>query len=131
LVLILVLVGIGYWSYKKFSRKPTPMASLAVIAKAALKEMNEGLDWGDAVRNAYFRLNKAVADWRGIHRPDGMDPDEFVSYLDSAQLPHKEVSRLTELFQQVRYGDKTPTSGEASEAVECLTAILVHCKANK
>jgi hypothetical protein len=128
-LLILGIIAGGWgWMAWRGSKKKAPYQSLAEIARSALSEIDEGKDWGDAILNAYHRMNGAVAHWRGIHRQAGMTPAEFADFLTSAQLPGEAVRRLTSLFERVRYGSKSSTKADIKEAVECLTAIMNYCQ---
>lgn len=131
LLILLVVAGGWGWVAWRASKKKAPYQALAEIARSALSEIDEGKDWGDAILNAYHRMNDAVAHWRGIHRQAAMTPAEFADFLTSAQLPSEAVRRLTLLFEQVRYGSKSSTQADIKEAVECLTAIMNHCQETK
>ena len=129
--LLLVISGIWVWFIWRKRKKGVPYEALAEIAQAALEEINAGKDWGDIVLNSYYRMNKSVADWRGIQRRAGMTPAEFADYLVSAHLPGEAVYRLTSLFERVRYGDKKSTHKDIQDAVGSLTAILDYCRGEK
>jgi hypothetical protein len=128
LAFILVLAGVGGWIFWSRRKLGAPYESLAEIALSALQEIEAGKDWGDAILNSYQRMNKAVAEWRGIHRKESMTPSEFAQYLTLTHLPQEAVSKLTALFERVRYSEKKSSSQDIQEAVECLTTILDYCQ---
>ena len=128
LAFILVLAGVGGWVIWSRRNLDAPYKSLAEIALSALEEIEAGKDWEDAIVNSYQRMNKAVSEWRGIHRKESMTPSEFAQYLTSTHLPHEAVGKLTELFERVRYGEKKSSPQDIQEAVECLTTILDYCQ---
>jgi hypothetical protein len=128
LAFLLVLAGVGGWVFWSRRKLDAPYESLAEIALSALQEIEAGKDWGDAIVNSYQRMNKAVAEWRGIHRKESMTPSEFSQYLTSTHLPQEAVTKLTALFERVRYGEKKSSSQDIQEAVECLTTILDYCQ---
>ena len=131
LAVLLVAAGAwGWWVWRR-KQKGAPYDVFADIAQSALEDIEAGQDWGDTILNSYYRMNKAVASWRGIHRQAGTTPEEFADYLVSAHLPAAAVHRLTALFERVRYGDKKSTRQDIQEAVDCLTAILEVCQAAK
>jgi len=131
-LLILVVIAGGWgWMVWRTRKNRAPYQELAEIARSALAEIDEGKDWGNAILNAYHRMNHAVGMWHGIHRQAGMTPAEFADFLSAAQLPSEAVRRLTLLFEQVRYGSKRSTQAEIQEAVECLTAIMNYCQEAK
>jgi len=131
LVILLVFAGVWGWLVWRKRKIGAPYDALAEIAQSALADIEAGKDWGDTILNSYYRMNKAVADWRGIHRRVSMTPAEFADYLVSTHLPREAVYRLTALFERVRYGDKKSTHKDIQEAVDCLTAILDYCQGAK
>jgi len=128
---LLVVAGVWGWLVWRKRKKDAPYDELAEIARSALDDIEAGKDWGDAILNSYYRMNEAVADWRGIHRRVGMTPAEFADYLVSTHLPPSAISRLTALFERVRYGNKKSTRKDIREAVDCLTAIMDYCRGVK
>ncbi len=131
--LIILLAGAGAWIWLVWRKRKTgaPYDALAEIAQSALDDIEAGKDWGDAILNSYYRMNKAVADWRGIRRRESMTPAEFADFLVSTHLPRAAVYRLTSLFERARYGDKTSTRKDIQEAMDCLTAIVDYCQEAK
>jgi hypothetical protein len=131
LAILLFIAGFWGWLVVRRRRIGAPYEAIAEIARSALDEIEEGRDWGDAILNSYYRMNTAVAEWRGIHRAESMTPAEFASELVSTHLPENAVFRLTTLFERVRYGDKRSTSNDIQVAVGCLTDILDYCRRAK
>jgi hypothetical protein len=131
--LVVLLGGVAVWVWLVWRKRKTDshLDVLAEIARTALDEIDSGKDWGNAILNSYYRMNQAVADWRGIRRQAGMTPEEFAKYLVSTHLPGEAVFTLTKLFERVRYGNKHSNSSDIQEAVKCLTAILEFCQAGK
>ena len=134
LVALVILLFIGgaiiLWTRARL-RDEAPFDQLAQIAQSGLDDMEDGKDWGDVVLGSYYRMNKAVAAWRGIRRQAGMTPAEFSDQLISANLPREAVERLTTLFSKVRYGDKRSNRADIDETVACLRAILDVCQEAK
>ncbi len=130
IILLLAAGAGGYWIW--YTRKNSaPYQQLASIAQSALDDIDAGRDWGDAIVDSYFRMNKAVAEWLGLRRKTSMTPAEFADSLISAHLPADAVLRLTSLFERIRYGGKKSNRRDIREAVECLTAILKYCKESR
>jgi hypothetical protein len=131
--LLILFIAIGFWGWFAWRRRkiPAPYKILADITQSTLNDIDAGKDWGDAILNSYQRMNKSVADWRGIQRQVGVTPEEFAAELVSAHLPDEAVYGLTSLFERVRYGDKISSNEEIQHARECLIAILDYCKAVK
>jgi len=131
LVALMILLSVaGVWAWMGWRRRKmgAPLDALAEIARSALVDIEGGRDWGDTILNSWYRMNTAVADWRGIRRQGSMTPAEFADFLVSTHLPPQAVLGLTVLFERVRYGDKRSTRQEIQEAVDCLTAILEYCQ---
>jgi hypothetical protein len=126
---LLIVAGVGWWVLSHRKQPAPPYAALAEIARTTLGDLEAGKDWGDAVLNCYFRMTKAVEEWRGIHRRESMTTLEFSHYLASAGLPGEAVDRLTGVFERVRYGGKKPSPGDVKEATDCLAKILAFCEA--
>jgi hypothetical protein len=129
----ILLVGVVGWVWLVWRKRKAdaPLEVFAEIARSALGDIEAGRDWGDTILNSYYRMNQAVADWRGIHRQTGMTPAEFAAYLVSTHLPPQAVVSLTNLFERVRYGNKRSDPADIQEAVDCLTAIVEYCQAVK
>jgi hypothetical protein len=131
LVILLVVAALWVWLVWRKRKMGAPYELLAEIAQSGLDDIDAGKDWGDTILNSYYRMNKAVDDWRGIRRRVSMTPAEFAEYLVSSHLPGAAVNNLTALFERVRYGEKKSTSKDIQEAVDCLTAILNYCAGAK
>jgi hypothetical protein len=129
LVFLMIVVGIGWWMLSRRKQPASPYAALAEIARTTLVDLEAGRDWGDAVQNCYYRMTRAVQEWRGIQRRESMTALEFAGYLASAGLPGEAVNRLTGVFERVRFGGKKTTPEDIKEATDCLTKILAFCEA--
>jgi hypothetical protein len=129
--LMLAALAVGYyaWSRRRLSPRSEgdSLSDLQHIAQSTLDELASGRDWEDAVIRCYERMIEAVASQRGLYRKRGMTPAEFAGYLELAGLPSQSVQRLTHLFESARYGEKRSTRSDASEAVACLSDIVVAC----
>ena len=128
LVILLVAGGVAAWMVLRKRKKGTPYDALADIASSALEDIEAGREWGDVIVYSYYRMNKVVAEWRGIRRNDSMTPAEFAKTLISAHLPGEAVEQLTSLFEIVRYGGKNTSEIEMKQAVDCLTTITEYCR---
>lgn len=124
LFVVLFFVGIGFWMYRIFRPPKYQYQSLARAARTALKDLSAGRDWDDTVIQCYARMSEALGQERGLHRQQGMTPQEFASRLERAGLPSDPVRRLTRLFEKARYGGRKSSREDVNEAVTCLTAIL-------
>jgi hypothetical protein len=61
---------------------------------------------------------------RGITRKEGMTPREFERRLVELGLPPEPVTKLTRLFETVRYGAKDLGEVEEHQALAYLDAIV-------
>jgi hypothetical protein len=103
------------------------MQKLAGIARSSLHDLASGQDSTDVILNCYFRMSTVVAEKKNLSRRPSMTPNEFAQRLERAGLPGDAVSRLTRLFETVRYGKARSDPKMINEAVACLTAILHSC----
>jgi len=124
LLVVLFFAGIGFWLYRFFRPPKHQLQNLARAARSALKDLSAGRDWDDTVIQCYARMSDALGRERGLHRQQGMTPQEFASRLEQAGLPSDPVRRLTRLFEKARYGGRKSSREDVNEAVVCLTAIL-------
>lgn len=117
-----------WWERQKdlFSARQ-PLKDIADIARLSLKNIKAGQDSNDDIIQCYDHMSNAVNAKRGLHREKAMTPAEFASRLERAGLPREPVTRLTRLFESVRYGGRVSGTPEIDEAVACLSSILKYC----
>ena len=118
-----------YRGWQKYSRLNTtkPLDELARIARSSLNDLSSGRNSSDVIINCYLRMSDVVSDKRQMHRSAAMTPHEFALRLEQAGLPGDAVTRLTRLFEAVRYGDRKSSPRDVNEAVSCLKTILNYC----
>jgi len=118
-----------YRGWQRYSRLNTrkPLEEIARIARSSLHELSSGRNSSDVIINCYLRMSDVVSDRRQLHRSEGMTPNEFALRLQQAGLPGEAVTRLTRLFEAVRYGDRKSGPKDVNEAVSCLKTILTYC----
>ncbi len=104
-----------------------PLNQIARIARASLKDLETGRNSEDAIIQCYKRMSAAVGSKQGLHRENAMTPSEFAARLERSGLPREAISRLTHLFESVRYGGRVTGPREITEAISCLTSILKYC----
>ena len=130
MLLVLVVLGVAYFYWRKRRLAATGNASLAEIgniAQSALDDLSAGRQWSDAIIQCYLSMNEAVENKRGLYRKQGMTAAEFATHLEEAGLPSKDVESLTHLFEAARYGEKKASQAEMAEATSCLQAIVRAC----
>jgi len=114
------------WKRYLFNTKK-PLEEIARIARSSLNDLSSGRDSSDVIINCYLRMSDVVSERRHLYRAVAMTPHEFALRLEQAGLPGDAVTRLTRLFEGVRYGDRKSGLKDVSEAVSCLTTILNYC----
>jgi len=127
-VLIVVVFLVVLWFFWSRRRKETGMAQIAAGAQNALDELEKGANLRNVVMRCYYEMSQVISETRGIKRGADLTPQEFQSRLLEKGLPREPVSSLTSLFEEVRYGTKTPGKYEEQRAVESLTAIVNYCQ---
>jgi hypothetical protein len=128
LVWLAVLWGL-YRGWKKYQLLNTkkPLDEIAKIARSSLDDLSSGRNSSDVIINCYLRMSDVVSSRRQLQREIAMTPREFASRLEQAGLPGDAVTRLTRLFEGVRYGDRKSGPRDVNEAVGCLKTILHYC----
>jgi preprotein translocase subunit YajC len=128
LFVAIVLVGVGWFIWRRRQRRTTPLEQLAQQAEEAIEAIQAGADLRNTVMRCYYEMSRVLRQQRGIRRHQAMTPREFVALLEEAGLPSGAVWRLTELFEQVRYGAKAPDQAEETQALACLETIVEFCR---
>ena len=125
----LVVIWLLYSGWKRYISLNTkkPLDEIAKIARSSLNDLSSGRNSSDVIINCYLRMSDVVSDKRHLHRTTAMTPREFASHLEQAGLPGDAVTRLTRLFEGVRYGARKSGPQDINEAVSCLKTILHYC----
>ena len=128
----LILLGIVWMLYRGWQRYMTlhqtkPLDEIARIARSSLNDLTSGRNSSDVIVNCYLRMSDVVSHKRHLQREIAMTPHEFAMRLEQAGLPGDAVTRLTRLFEGVRYGDRKSGPKDVNEAVSCLKTILHYC----
>jgi hypothetical protein len=128
LVWLAVLWGL-YRGWKKYQLLNTkkPLDEIAKIARSSLDDLSSGRNSSDVIINCYLRMSDVVSSRRQLQREVAMTPHEFALRLEQAGLPGDAVTRLTRLFEGVRYGDRKSGPRDVNDAVSCLKTILHYC----
>ena len=116
----------GWKRYQSFQTKK-PLEEISRIARSSLNDLSSGRDSSDVIINCYLRMSDVVSSTRRLQREIAMTPHEFALRLEQAGLPGDAVTRLTRLFEGVRYGDRRSGPKDVNEAVSCLKTILHYC----
>jgi uncharacterized protein DUF4129 len=116
----------GWKRYQNLNSKKS-LEEIARIARSSLDDLSSGRNSSDVIINCYLRMSDVVSHKKQLQREIAMTPQEFAVRLERAGLPGDAVSRLTRLFETVRYGDRKSAPREVTEAVNCLKTILHYC----
>jgi hypothetical protein len=125
-LLVIWLLYRGWKRYVSLNTKK-PLDEIAKIARSSLNDLSSGRNSSDVIINCYLRMSDVVSSTRHLYRNAAMTPHEFALHLEQAGLPGDAVTRLTRLFEGVRYGDRRSGPQDINEAVSCLKTILHYC----
>ena len=125
-LLVLWLLYRGWQRYVSLNTKK-PLHEIAKIARSSLNDLSSGRNSSDVIINCYLRMSDVVSSTRHLYRNTAMTPHEFALHLEQAGLPGDAVTRLTRLFEGVRYGNRKSGPQDINEAVSCLKTILHYC----
>jgi hypothetical protein len=128
-LIFLMVVWVLYRGWQRYTllHAKNPLDEIARIARASLDDLTSGRNSSDVIINCYLRMSDVVAEKRQLRRAEAMTPHEFALRLEHAGLPGDAVTRLTRLFEGVRYGDRRSGPKDVNEAVHCLKSILNYC----
>jgi Domain of unknown function (DUF4129) len=115
------------WRRYQLLNSTKPLSEIAKIARSSLDDLSSGRNSSDVIINCYLRMSDVVSHRRQLQRGIAMTPHEFAVRLEHAGLPGDAVTRLTRLFEAVRYGDRKSAPKDVTEAVNCLKTILHYC----
>jgi hypothetical protein len=128
--LLVIPILAAFWFFWRRSgpalQPPQPEEATLVAGEAheALRSLQAGQDVRDTVLRCYLDMSRVLSERRAIRREQGMTPREFEQRLATAGVRDEHIRRLTQLFEQIRYGGRAPGEAEEAEAVACLTAIV-------
>lgn len=124
LVLIVVAIYVRFFRH----RDEGTFQELAEDAQQAIDDIQAGGDLRQIIIKCYFDMMGVVKKTRGIVRDQAMTPEEFESLLEKKGFPAGPLQRLTRLFEDVRYGTRTPAAQEEQLAILCLQEIVAACQ---
>lgn len=128
ILIALALFGMIWWFVLRRERQPHPLSQVGFEASQALASLQAGADLRATIIECYRRMVRAVAESRGVQRGNAVTPHEFIQTLVQHGLPERPVRRLTELFEDARYGHLSSTPRQQMEATGCLEEIVAACQ---
>lgn len=101
---------------------PSPETDVAAVGRAAGRAADR-LETGDEFENDVYRAWAEMTTELEVDHPRSSTPAEFATAAIEAGMNRSDVDRLTELFEEVRYGGFDPTAEREREAIETLRRI--------
>jgi hypothetical protein len=101
---------------------PAPETDVAAVGRAAGRAADR-LETGDEFENDVYRAWAEMTAELEVDHPRSSTPAEFATAATEAGMDPDDVARVTELFEEVRYGGFDPTPAREREAIETLRRI--------
>ena len=131
---VLLVLYVVYTLWRRSQRRSADIApddwmdDLSNQAQDAIDHLRDGDDLRGVILRCYREMAQTAAESRGVQRQTSATPREFENTLRRIGLPEQSVKRLTELFEQVRYGRYRPTPRDRLEAIDSLSEIIIACQ---
>lgn len=123
------VLGVFYLSGRDDEESPTAEEATsesesdrAAIGRAAGRAADE-LESAEGLGNAVYRAWAEMTAPLPVEHPESSTPAEFATAAVEAGMPRDEVTEVTALFEEVRYGGSEPSAGQEQRAVEALRRI--------
>lgn len=127
-LLVGLAAGVIWLIWRNRPRPEEPLARIGLQAQAALDALQFGDDFRATIIRCYREMTRVLQQERGIQRGIAMTPAEFESVLQGKGLPSEAVHQLTQVFEDVRYGDLTADRQQERLAKDSLAAIVAACR---
>ena len=101
------------------SDDPRPGATAAAVGRAAGRAADR-IETGTDVENEVYRAWREMTDHLEVDRPESSTPGEFAAAAVDAGMIREDVTELTRLFEEVRYGGYEADEDRERRAVEAL-----------
>lgn len=109
--------------YDKPSTSTLDQSIIAEIAGEAADRIEEREADDDKLENEVYRAWRQMTEHLEVAAPETSTPGDFAREAIAAGMSTDDVMALTELFEEVRYGDRYPTDERERAAVETLRNI--------
>jgi len=107
----------------RYNIKGSHLPELGALAGAAAADIRSGMSLKNVVLRCYRDMSNLLSEHKKILFPKVMTAREFERKLSQVGVKDEHVSRLTRLFELVRYGGRDVSKEEEHEAIACLEAI--------
>lgn len=129
----LLLGAVAFLTLRFLSRRRaldlSPYEEIAENAQTALDALQRTeTDFEDIIIRCYAEMSLTIQTKLGIQRDRAMTTHEFEQELLARGFPAGAVSRLTQLFEQVRYGHRQMLEEEKQGASDSLREIIEFCR---
>jgi len=120
---LLILLVLGAWRIlkRRYKSGETELPGVSQIAARAAANLERGGELSDIVLRCYSEMCDILS--RKVRLSGEMTAREFAQRLQQKGVNEQEVTKLTILFEQVRYGRYATGPEERKEAIEALKAI--------
>ena len=127
---LVIAAAITLTSWRLFSRVTLPRQK--PLFSESISDSINALDRGDELRDVIMQCYQAmlaeVQERRGFTLKQNETASEFRAILIKHGLPASQVTRLTSLFERVRYGQGVSAAHERREARQCLSDFIDACE---
>lgn len=131
-IFITGLVAVGFWVYyRRYKPRTTAMERLANEAGKAAAELQGGGDFKNTIIRCYYQMSQILYAEQGIRRDIAMTPHEFEQALEEKGFPGEPIRFLTNIFEDVRYGNRQPEQKEEDKAIFFLSVIADASRASR
>lgn len=126
LSVLLSAIGLLVWYY--ISKRSSPMKRVVEEVQKTIEDIESCGNLKEGVIRCYHEMNNVLDEQKGMKRNRSMTTREFENRLEEAGLGLAQISRLTRLFEMVRYGSKNLGKDQEAEALDCLREIVKYCE---
>jgi hypothetical protein len=127
-LLLTFIIARAWLNRQRDAAAVSRMERLATQAEDAAEAIYAGDNLKEAIIRIYQQMSEILLEERGIRRDRSVTPHEFQGLLAERGLPPAPVQQLTELFEQVRYGQSNPGREAEQRAIDSLNAIARACR---
>lgn len=133
IVAAVLLAAVAFVSLKFLSGnnslERSPYLDIAENAQNALNEIEEAIEgFDDVIIRCYVEMSRTLQTEKDIQRDEAMTTSEFERELLAKGFPARPIQKLTQLFEQVRYGRQQSMEKEKLAAVDSLNEIIDYCR---
>lgn len=126
ILFLLLAIGVFYWIHKATQARKKPESSLegdiAVEAGQAAAAIRQGGVLQEVILRCYQSMADVLANKQRAPQ-EALTPREFERELHRAGIDDPHISKLSRLFERVRYGSYQAESEDEKEALSCLEGI--------